>query len=193
MILCRSRTLRRKQRELGIAGPRAAFWSSDFATCKEWVLEEMALDPECWRGPSSIQDIILHRTRVRVPRCVVASLVRRTLYYLNQLVRDLVRAIMLEENEEGFELRRRRRRPINRYVLYAAGPFDAGHADGYEKLAALLFPIYLIKDRSSKLCVYFDTKPNVRKKLHIRLTYLEHIEQMQGTLCSDKRANRIKC
>jgi len=97
---------------------------------------------------------------------------------------DLVHSIMLQEDEEGFEKRSKasQRRQIKRYKMYSAGPGDHLHSDGNEKFR--MFPIYIFKDRATSLVTWADARPNIRKKNHVHLMFLENMEAQNGQQAS---------
>jgi hypothetical protein len=85
------------------------------------------------------------------------------------------------EGAAAAELRGPKAKKVRRYPLQSAGPHDAHHGDGHEKLCRVLMPIYGIRDKESGLLLFMQIRPNIRRTLPVALMYLELIEELGGS------------
>lgn len=112
--------------------------------------------------------------------------------FLNfHLNRDTVRAIMLLNDPDGFDIRDPSRKPViqRKGHLTGTGVFKEIHCDGHEKLsskALLMGPvgldIYGMRCHTSGLVVNEQVVPNSRCEYTIAHCYLDMVEEYGGKL-----------
>lgn len=97
---------------------------------------------------------------------------------------DLVRQVMLDHFNEGFDQRTRRGKSKARHegILRAVGPMEEVSIDGHDKLSALGFPIYGMRDKYSRCWLVLEAVPSNRTNSITAYLYLRMIRELQGEL-----------
>ena len=80
----------------------------------------------------------------------------------------------------GFAIREPSAKKIQRGVLTALGPHHEWSGDGHDKLAAIGFPIWGVRDKWLSKWLGLWVVPNNRLKLAIALLYLQLIKDQGG-------------
>lgn len=83
---------------------------------------------------------------------------------------------------EGFEHRDPVAKKIQRKPLTAAGPNHEWSGDGHEKLAALGFPVWGIRDKWSGKWLGLWCVPSARHKVVVAYLFLSLVHELGGTL-----------
>ncbi|RXK34689.1 hypothetical protein M231_06111 [Tremella mesenterica] len=94
--------------------------------------------------------------------------------------RDLVRQAMLDRFNEGFDRRARSTKNKTQHlgVLHAAGPPEEVSIDGHDKLSALGFPIYGMRDKFSRRWLVLKAIPSNRVNRMTGVLYLQLIKEL---------------
>jgi hypothetical protein len=168
-------------KELNICTPRKANVGMDNVDMRNAVMHKLADDANSSSGPNTIQ-ASLAQDGIHIPMYVFHFyiLLRK---YINILVyRNTIKDIMKEVNPDGFIQRDpknkgKRKQHIGRVLT--AGPHDKWAGDGHEKLKAIGFPIYGIRDYWGKIhtiCVV----PNDRNEHIVDYVYLFTVAKNHG-------------
>lgn len=87
---------------------------------------------------------------------------------------------MRAHDKEGFARREPHAKKIHRTPLVALGPHDEWSADGHDKLSAIGFPVWGVRDKWSTKWLGLWTVPNNRLKLAIAYLYLSLVYELGG-------------
>lgn len=90
---------------------------------------------------------------------------------------------MHAEDPEGFSIREPSAKKIKRGVLTAIGPHQEWSGDGHDKLAAIGFPIWGMRDKWGLKWLGLWVVPNNRLKKAVALLYLRLIKKHGGEHC----------
>jgi hypothetical protein len=96
-------------------------------------------------------------------------------------LRDFVDSEMCLQDPEGFSIRDPTAKRIQRVALVVPGPHYEWSGDGHDKLAAIGFPIWELRDVWSGKWLGIWVLPNNRLKLAIAYLYLSLVEELGGT------------
>jgi hypothetical protein len=94
--------------------------------------------------------------------------------------RDYVAEQMHIHEPQGFEIREPSAKKIHRGTLTAIGPHHEWSGDGHDKLSAIGFPIWGIRDKWSGKWLGIWVVPNNRLKVVIAYLYLRLIAELGG-------------
>lgn len=83
---------------------------------------------------------------------------------------------------EGFDRPQPHKKKIHRTPLTALGPNHEWSGDGHDKLTAIGFPIYGIRDKWSGLWIGLWVLPNNRLKRAVAYCYLQVVHEMGGKI-----------
>ncbi|KAJ3871314.1 hypothetical protein F5051DRAFT_463809 [Lentinula edodes] len=142
----------RHKRHWGIKGSRGTTQTMPDLDKRQFVLDEMAQDPNRKRGPRTIKE-------------------RLALEHNVHLTREFIENTMREEDPEGFQSRDPTAKKISRAVL---------SGDGHDKLAAIGFPIWGVRDVWSGKWLGLWVVPNNRLKDTIGYLYLKLVHEYGG-------------
>ncbi|RXK38653.1 hypothetical protein M231_04060 [Tremella mesenterica] len=94
--------------------------------------------------------------------------------------RDLVRQAMLDHFNEGFDRRARNAKNKTQHlgVLHAVGPLEEVSIDGHDKLSALGFPIYGMRDKFSRRWLVLKAIPSNRVNRMTGILYLQLVQEL---------------
>ena len=87
---------------------------------------------------------------------------------------------MRQHTPDGFAAREPTAKKIHREALVSIGPHHEWSADGHDKLAAMGFPIWGVRDKWSGKWLGLWVLPNNRLKSAIAMLYLHLIEEYGG-------------
>ncbi|KAF5391647.1 hypothetical protein D9757_002336 [Collybiopsis confluens] len=128
---------------------------------RQAVFDEMENDPNGQRGPRVIKERIA----------------------LNQgihLTRKYVTTVMRSQEPDGFQAREPTAKKIKRGVLVCLGPHHEWSGDGHDKLSAIGFPIWGIRDVWSGKWLGLWVVPNNRLKIVIAYLFLLLVHKLGG-------------
>lgn len=90
---------------------------------------------------------------------------------------------MLAHNYTGFDVREPGAKKVHRTPLVSLGPHHEWSGDGHDKLAAIGFPIWALRDVWSSCWLGIWVVPNNRLKNVIAYLYLSLVYELGGVLC----------
>ncbi|KAG6885107.1 hypothetical protein C0992_005461 [Termitomyces sp. T32_za158] len=154
-------TVARRRKQYGLQGSGATTKTLALADKRQMVLDQMALDPTSRRGPGSIREGILMTTGL-------------------SLTRSFVRSEMHLQDPEGFSIREPGSRKIKRVALVSLGPHHEWSGDGHDKLAAIGFPIWGVRDVWSGKWLGLWVVPNNRRQKAVALLFLRLVNKYGG-------------
>ncbi|KAJ3924381.1 MAG: hypothetical protein NXY57DRAFT_359343 [Lentinula lateritia] len=128
---------------------------------RQLVFDEMAKNPNGKRGPRTIKECLSMEHGVH-------------------LTREFIEDTMREEDPEGFRLCDPTSEKIPRTVLVCIGPHQEWSGDGHDKLAAIGFPIWGVRDVWSGKWLGLWVVPNNRLKDTIGYLYLKLVHEYGG-------------
>ncbi|KJA25629.1 hypothetical protein HYPSUDRAFT_85343 [Hypholoma sublateritium FD-334 SS-4] len=128
---------------------------------RQLVLDAMAKDPARRQGPSSVKEAIAFGTGVH-------------------LTRQYIREEMRVQDPAGFAEREPSAKKVHRGVLISLGPHHEWSADGHDKLSAIGFPIWGVRDKWSGKWLGLWVVPNNRLKLSVAYLYLKLVSELGG-------------
>ncbi|KAF9004997.1 hypothetical protein BDQ17DRAFT_1408386 [Cyathus striatus] len=154
-------TVVRRRKAMGLnAGGLTTKYTPELVK-RQAVLDAMAADPAGNQGPRTMREDIARKNGLI-------------------LTRDYVTAEMKRQAPQGFETRRPEIKKPRRVALVSLGPNHEWSADGHDKLAAIGFPIWGVRDKWSGKWLGLWVVPNNRLKLSIGYLYLDLIEKIGG-------------
>lgn len=147
---------------------------------RQFVLDEMAQDPNRKRGPRTIKERLALEHNVHLTRSVrsINLLLNQYIYYITH--REFIENTMREEDPEGFQSRDPTAKKISRGVLVCLGPHQEWSGNGHDKLAAIGFPIWGVRDVWSGKWLGLWVVPNNRLKDTIGYLYLKLVHEYGG-------------
>ncbi|KAF9047219.1 hypothetical protein BDP27DRAFT_1243497 [Rhodocollybia butyracea] len=160
-ITLASASVTRRKKHLGIQGSGVTTRSMEDLDKRQLVLDEMANDPNGKRGPRVIKEILALKHNVH-------------------LTRDFIEATMREEDSDGFKARDPTAKKIKRSVLVCLGPHHEWSGDGHDKLTAIGFPIWGVRDVWSGKWLGLWVVPNNRLKETIGYLFLKLVHEYGG-------------
>jgi len=83
----------------------------------------------------------------------------------------------------GFELREPDAKKVTRFALVSLGPHHEWSGDGHDKLSAIGFPVWAMRDKWSGKWLGIWVVPNNRLKLSIAYLYLSLVHLFGGSYC----------
>ncbi|KAF8495823.1 hypothetical protein JB92DRAFT_3099800 [Gautieria morchelliformis] len=128
---------------------------------RQLVLDQMAQDPTCRRGPKLLVEAIAREHGIH-------------------LTRDYVTSEMRLHDPVGFELREPTAKKVFRQALVVLGPHHEWSGDGHDKLTKIGFPVWALHDVWSGKWLGIWVVPNIRLKLAIAYLYLSLVETLGG-------------
>ncbi|TFK58765.1 hypothetical protein BDN72DRAFT_966259 [Pluteus cervinus] len=131
------------------------------STKRQLVLDQLGKDPVSSRGPKAVKEAITRNTGIH-------------------LTRSFIREEMHLQDPDGFIKRLPSAKKIRRGVLTSLGPNHEWSADGHDKLTAIGFPIYGIRDKWSGKWLGLWVVPNNRIKEVIAYLYLSLVAELKG-------------
>lgn len=87
---------------------------------------------------------------------------------------------MLKNDPDGFAAREPTAKKVHRDVLISLGPHHEWSGDGHDKLAAIGFPIWGVRDKWSGRWLGLWVIPNNRLKESIAFLYLSLVAEYGG-------------
>ncbi|KAF9073367.1 hypothetical protein BDP27DRAFT_1445014 [Rhodocollybia butyracea] len=151
----------RRKKYWGIQGSRVTTAAMPELNKRQLVFNEMAKDPNGKRGPRTVKEVIALETGVH-------------------LTREYIENIMREQDPDGFTNREPTSKKIHRTVLVCLGPHHEWSGDGHDKLSAIGFPIWGIRDVWSGKWLGLWVVPNNRLKDAIAYLFLKLVHEYGG-------------
>ncbi|GLB37945.1 hypothetical protein LshimejAT787_0409960 [Lyophyllum shimeji] len=155
------RTVTRRRRDYKLLGAGATTRALPLPVKRQLVLDQLAQDPMSRQGPKTVIEGIALATG-------------------HHLTRSFVRSEMHLHDLAGFAIREPAAKKIHRGVLIALGPHHEWSGDGHDKLAAIGFPIWGVRDKYSGNWLGLWVVPNNRLKEAIALLFLKLIKEQGG-------------
>lgn len=87
---------------------------------------------------------------------------------------------MHDQEPDGFANREPASKKVKRSTLTALGPHQEWSGDGHDKLAAIGFPIWGVRDKWSSKWLGLWVVPNNRLKNAIALLFLQLVKEQKG-------------
>ena len=106
------------------------------------------------------------------------------------IVRDFVEGEMRAQDGGAFELRKPHAKKVQRFPLVALGPHHEWSGDSHDKLTAIGFPVWAMRDKWSGKWLGLRTVPNNRLKLAIAYLYLQLVYDYGG-MCSANTTDTV--
>ncbi|OSX64400.1 hypothetical protein POSPLADRAFT_1045457 [Postia placenta MAD-698-R-SB12] len=160
-ILISPTNIDRHRKKLNLRGSKVTTRSLSDVQKRQLVLDQMVKDPTRRQGPQIIKEGILFDTGLN-------------------LTRDYITSEMHIHDPEGFALRRPTARKVHREALVALGPHHEWSGDGHDKLSAIGFPIWGVRDKWSGKWLGLWVVLNNRRKDTIAFLYLRLIRELSG-------------
>ncbi|KZP06766.1 hypothetical protein FIBSPDRAFT_914630 [Athelia psychrophila] len=154
-------TVAQRMRGLGLSASGATTKMLPETVKRQLVLDEMGKDPLAKLGPRTVKDNIRDETGIH-------------------LTRDYITAEMLTHNYAGFDVREPGAKKVHRTPLVSLGPHHEWSGDGHDKLAAIGFPIWALRDVWSSCWLGIWVVPNNRLKNVIAYLYLSLVYELGG-------------
>ncbi|KAJ7592636.1 hypothetical protein C8J56DRAFT_929099 [Mycena floridula] len=151
----------RRKKDWGIKGSRVTMNELPETTKRQLVLDQMAQDPAGNRGPRTVKEGIARQTGIH-------------------LTRDFITEEMRVQEPEGFAAREPSAKKVHRTPLVSLGIHHEWSGDGHDKLAAIGFPIWGVRDKWCGRWLGLWVVPNNRLKLTIAYLFLMLVLQFGG-------------
>ncbi|KIJ48438.1 hypothetical protein M422DRAFT_247775 [Sphaerobolus stellatus SS14] len=154
-------TVARRRKEAGLKASGAITNSLPATVKQQLVLDQMAADPLSRRGPRTVREAIVNATGLPLTQIYVTE-------------------EMQLQDPDGFLLRQPGSRKIKCFQLVVLGPHQEWSGDGHDKLTAIGFPVWGVRDVWSGVWLGLWVLPNNRLKAAIAYLYLSLVEKMGG-------------
>ncbi|KAE9390115.1 hypothetical protein BT96DRAFT_959865 [Gymnopus androsaceus JB14] len=160
-IILSASSVTRHKRHWNIKGSRVTTAIMEELDKRQLVFDEMAKDPNAKRGPKTVKENIALISGVH-------------------LTREYVEQTMCDQHPEGFTNREPTAKKIKRGVLVCLGPHHEWSGDGHDKLTAIGFPIWGVRDVWSGRWLGLWVVPNNRFKDTIGYLFLKLVYEYGG-------------
>ncbi|KZP07458.1 hypothetical protein FIBSPDRAFT_762875 [Athelia psychrophila] len=160
-IIMSSTSVGQRLRMLGLFASGATMKGLPETAKRQLVLDEIGKDPLGKLGPRTVKDNIRDETGIH-------------------LMRDYIATEMLAHNHTGFDAREPGAKKIHRTPLVSLGPHHEWSGDEHNKLAAIGFPIWALRDVWSLCWLGIWVVPNNQLKNVIAYLYLSLIYELGG-------------
>ncbi|KAF9487145.1 hypothetical protein BDN71DRAFT_1405132, partial [Pleurotus eryngii] len=154
-------TVQRRMTALGLFGSSVATARLPDEVKMQLILDQMARDPLSRQGPNSVKEGILFDTGIK-------------------LTREYTRNAMHLQDPTGAAACEPTAKKVHKAQLVALGPHHEWSADGHDKLSALGFPIWGIRDKWTGQWLCLRVVPNNRLRDSMAYLYLEVIHELGG-------------
>ncbi|KAL0567778.1 hypothetical protein V5O48_014215 [Marasmius crinis-equi] len=156
-----AKTVQRRLEVLGLYASGKTTKDMSEVEKRQLVADQLAKDPSRRKGPAIMKEAIAFDTGIH-------------------LTRDWIHDEMKLQDPEGFEERAPTAKKIPRVQLVVLGPNHEWSGDGHDKLSAIGFPIWGIRDVWCGRWLGLWVVPNNRLKVAIAYLYLSLVYEMGG-------------